>query len=160
MVDSRASRHMLSEKDLSSGEVETLRRSWTSTTVVTASGEVQTNEEVPVYVHDLNLFVTVQLLEDAPAALSKGKLCEEHGCTREWANGQKPHLTKDGKTILCKTENVVPVVVPGLSSNSGASSSSTSLPQGSSRSSDPARFRSDEAVSGHWRNPAETENQN
>ena len=34
------------------------------TTVVTANGEVQTNEEAQVYVHDLDLFVTVQILDD------------------------------------------------------------------------------------------------
>ena len=37
--------HMLSNKDLSSDEMDTLRRSRTPTTVVTANGEVQTNEE-------------------------------------------------------------------------------------------------------------------
>ena len=45
-------------------------------------------------------------------------LCEEHGCTYEWASGQKPHLTKDGKNIRCKTENFVLLVVLGLSSSS------------------------------------------
>ena len=44
---------MLSKKDLSSEELETLRRSRTPTVVVTANGEVQTNEEAQVYVHDL-----------------------------------------------------------------------------------------------------------
>ena len=83
VVDSGASMHMLSKKDLSSEELETLRRSRTSTTVVTANGEVQTNEEAQVYVYDLDLFVTVQLLEDTPAVLSLGKLCEEHGYTCE-----------------------------------------------------------------------------
>ena len=58
-----------------------------------ANGEVQTNEEARVYVHDLNLFVTVQLLEDT-LALSPGKLCEEHGYTCEWASGPKPHPTE------------------------------------------------------------------
>ena len=81
-------------------------------TAVTANGEVQTDQEAQVYVHDLSLFVTVQLLEDTPAVLLLGKLCEEHGYTNEWTNGQKPHLTKNGKRIRCKTENFVPVVVP------------------------------------------------
>ena len=62
------------------------------TTVVTANGEVQTNQEAQVYVHDLDLFVTVQILNDTLVVLSLGKLCEEHGCSREWASGQKPHL--------------------------------------------------------------------
>ena len=64
------------------------------TTVVTANGEVQTNEEAQVYVHDLDLLVTVQILDDTPAVLSLGKLCEEHGYTYEWASGQKPHLNR------------------------------------------------------------------
>ena len=52
----------------------------------------------------------MQILDFTPAVLSVGSLCEEHGYTYEWASGQTPHLTKDGKTILCKTENVVVVV--------------------------------------------------
>ena len=36
--------------------------------VVTANGEVQTNEEAQVFVHDLELFVTVQILDDTPAS--------------------------------------------------------------------------------------------
>ena len=43
VIDSRASMHMLSKKDLGSGELETLRRSRNPTTVATADGEVQTN---------------------------------------------------------------------------------------------------------------------
>ena len=123
VVDSGASMHMLNKKDLSSEELETLLRSRTPTVVVTANGQVQTNEEAQAYVYDLVLFVTVQLLEDMPAILSLRKLCEEQSCTYEWVNGQKPHLTKQGKKILCKMENLVPLVVPGLSSNSGTSSS-------------------------------------
>ena len=49
--------------------------------MVLASGEVQTNEEAQENVYDLDLFVTVQLLEDTLAVLSLGKLCEEHGYT-------------------------------------------------------------------------------
>ena len=69
-TDSGASMHMLSKKELSWDEMETLQRSRNSRTVVTASGEVQTNVEAHVYVHDLDLFVTGSLLEDASAVLS------------------------------------------------------------------------------------------
>ena len=61
--------HMLSKKNLSSGELETLPRSTNPTTVATANGEVQTNEEAQVYVHALDLFLTVHILEDTPAVL-------------------------------------------------------------------------------------------
>ena len=143
-IDSRASMHMLSKKVLSSGELETARRSKNPITVVTANGEVQTNKEARENVHDLHLFVTVQLLEDTPAVLSSGKLCEEHGFTHGWATGQKPHLTKDGKKILCETENFVPLVLLGLSSTSSTSSS----PQDSSSLLNPANSRSKQGVQG------------
>ena len=42
---------------------------------LTANGEVQTNEVAQV--HDLNLFVTLQLLEETLAVKSLGKLCED-----------------------------------------------------------------------------------
>ena len=45
--------------------------------------------------HDLDLFVTVQILDDTPAVLSLGKLCEERRFSYEWASGQKPHLTME-----------------------------------------------------------------
>ena len=78
VVDSGASMHMMSIKELSSDELDTVRRSRNPTVVLTANWEVHTNEEAQVYVHDLNLFVTVQLLEEKPAVLSLGKLCADH----------------------------------------------------------------------------------
>ena len=49
-----ASMHMLSRKDLNSAELETVRVSRNPTTVVTANGEVQTNEVATVYVYDVD----------------------------------------------------------------------------------------------------------
>ena len=65
----------------------------------------------------------MKVLENTPAVLSLGKLCDENGYSYEWINGQKPHLIKDGIRIICNTENFVPIVVPGLSSSSSGSSS-------------------------------------
>ena len=62
-------------------------------------GEVLTREEVTVCVKALDLFVTVMLLEETPAVLSLGKLCEDHEYTYHWTSGQKPHLTKNGQNI-------------------------------------------------------------
>ena len=56
VVDSGASMHMVSEKDLNSAELETMRTSGSPTTV-TANGEVQTREEATVHVKQLDLFV-------------------------------------------------------------------------------------------------------
>ena len=78
---------------LNLNELEIVRVSRKPTTVATADGEVQTSEEASAHVHDLDLFVTVQILGDTPAVLSPCELCEDHGYSLEWASGQKPHLT-------------------------------------------------------------------
>ena len=99
-VDPGTSMHMMSQKELSSDKLDTLRRSRNPTVVLTANGEVHTNQEAQAYVNDLNLFVTVQLLEETPAVLSLGKLCDDHGNSNEWVSGQKPRLPKEEKTIV------------------------------------------------------------
>ena len=50
VVDSGASMHMISKKDLNSAEMDTSTTSRSPTTVITANGEVQTHEEATVYV--------------------------------------------------------------------------------------------------------------
>ena len=53
VVDSGASMHMISKKDLSDAEMDTLTKSCSPTIVITANGEVQTHEEATVYVKEL-----------------------------------------------------------------------------------------------------------
>ena len=119
--------HMVSKKDLNSVEMDTLTTSRSPMTVITANGEVQTNEEATVYVKELDTFLTMKVVEDTPAVLSLGKLCGEHGYSYEWTNGQKPHLIKTGFGYSA-TQNFVPIVVPGLSTSSSSSfPSSTSM---------------------------------
>ena len=48
VVDSGASMHMISKKDMNSAESETVTTSRSPTIVVTANGEVQTNDEATV----------------------------------------------------------------------------------------------------------------
>ena len=137
VVDSVASMHMVSKRDLNSAELETMRTSRSPTTVMTANVEVQTREEAMVYVKQLDLFVKVVLLEETPAVLTLGKLCEDHGYTYHWNSGQKPHLMRNGKRIDCNTWNYVPFVFPGLSPSS---SSTTASPTSSSSSSQDSVF--------------------
>ena len=127
VVDSGVSMHMISKKDLSDAEMDTLTKSCSLTIVITANGEVQTHEEAIVYVKELDIFLT-KVLENTPAVLSLGKLCDENGSSYEWINGQKPHLTKNGIRIPCNTENIVPILVPGFSSSSSGSSSTSKTP--------------------------------
>ena len=81
VVDSGASMHMVSKKDFHSAELETVKVSKNQTTLMTANGEVEST----VHVRELDFFVTVMLLENAPAVLSLGKVCEVHGC--HWTCG-------------------------------------------------------------------------
>ena len=113
--------HLLTRKDLNSAELETVRVSKSPTTVVTANGEVQTEEEATETAKELDLFVTVKLLEDTPAVLSLGKLCQDHGYSFEWTSGQKPQLIKDGRRKKRSVENYVPIAVLGLSTSSSSS---------------------------------------
>ena len=112
--------------------------------VVDSCGEVQTTEEVTVY-------VSRPMSSSWQYKSSKTRLqsyrwensAKEHGYSYEWPVVKKPQLTKNGKIILCSTENVVPIAVPGLPTgfpSSSASSSSTSVPQDKSHdtSSSPA----------------------
>ena len=128
VVDSGASMHMISKKDLNDAEMDTLTKSCSPTIIISANGEVQTHEEAIVYVKELGVFLTMKVLENTPAVLSLGKLCDENGYSYEWINGQKPHLIKNGIRIICNTENFVPIVVPGLTSSSSTSSSTSRTP--------------------------------
>ena len=64
VVDSGAGIETVSKRDLNSAELETMRTPRNPTTVMTANGKVQTREEATVYVKELDLFVTVMLLEE------------------------------------------------------------------------------------------------
>ena len=65
--------HMISKKDLSKAEMDTLTKSCSPTIVTTAYGEVQTHGEATVYVKELDIFLTMKVLENTPAVLSLGK---------------------------------------------------------------------------------------
>ena len=107
VVDSGASMHMICKKDLNSAELDALTKSCSPTIVITANGEVQTHEEATVYVKELDVLLTLtKVLENTPAVLSLGKLCDEHGYSYEWINGHKPHLIGKGIRIQRNIEKL------------------------------------------------------
>ena len=89
VVNSGASMHMISRKDLNSAELESVGISRCPTSIITATGGVQTHEEATAHVKELDMFLRVKILEDTPAVLSLGKLCEDHGYSYEWDNRQR-----------------------------------------------------------------------
>ena len=106
--------------------LETVRTSRSPTTVMTANGEVQTREEATAFVKQLDFIVKVMLLEETPAVLSLGELCEDHGFSFHWIRGQKTHLIRNGKRIDFNVPNCVPFVVSGLSTSSCTTPTPTS----------------------------------
>ena len=55
--------HVISKKDLSDAEMDTLTKSCSPTIVITANGEVQTHEEATVYVKELDILLTMKVLK-------------------------------------------------------------------------------------------------
>ena len=53
----------------------------------------------------------MQLLDETRSVLSLGKHCKDHGCSYEWVSGQESRWTKNGRSIICKTNIFVPLVV-------------------------------------------------
>ena len=143
MVDSRASVHLVSKRDLISAELGTMRTSRSPTTVMTANGEVQTREEATENVKELDIFVTVVLLQKKQPQFFHSESSADTRITGPTV--KKPHLTKKGKRIDCNFSNYVPCVVPGLST----SSSPTPPPTSSSSSSQDSVFD----ISSYTENP-------
>ena len=88
--DSGASLHMMS----SHGEKDTIMKSKGPTVISTDSGKAKLMEEATVYVTDLDVFVTMKLLEDSPEVPSLGFLCEEMCDFHEWKRDRSPSLIK------------------------------------------------------------------
>ena len=91
VVDSGASMHMISKKDLSDAKMDPLTKSCSLSKVITANGKVQTHEEAIVYVKELDIFLTMKVLDNTPAVLSLGKLCDENGYSYEWITTKRLH---------------------------------------------------------------------
>ena len=128
--------------------MDTLTKSCSPTIVITAKGEVQTHEDATVYVKELDIFLTVKVLENTPAVLSFESFSMKTDIPMNGSMVKKPHLIKNGIRIPCNTENFVPIVVPGLSSSSSASSSTLRTPlKQESRSSSSSSTSSSSTVS-------------
>ena len=109
--------HMLSGKDLNWAELETVRVSPNPITVITAHGEVQKKEEeATVYVNELDLLVTVLLLDDTPAVLSLGKLCEDYGYSYVWRNGKKEAESKRDSGVSQEPKLTMSVILQSRAS--------------------------------------------
>ena len=74
VVDSGASMHMISNKDLSDAEIDTVTKSCSPTIVITANGEVQTHEEAIVHVKELEILDYESPREHASSVIARKAL--------------------------------------------------------------------------------------
>ena len=63
--------HMISKKDLSDSEMDTLTKSCSPTIVIDANGEVQTHEEAIAYVKELDIFLTESRRKHASSIVAR-----------------------------------------------------------------------------------------
>ena len=105
-VDSGASVHMVRKKDRKSADLETMRISRNPTTVMTDNGEVQTREEATVHVQELDLFLTVMLLEETPAVLSLGNSARIMGLPTIGPAVENHNSPKKARTLIAKSQTV------------------------------------------------------
>ena len=91
--------------------------------------------------------MTVQLLEENACCSIAWKTLRRPRLFLRVGQRSKTRFDQKVKTILCKTDNFVPLVVPRLSANSGSNSSLTSRVQDLSSTS-PAEERGDGQASG------------
>ena len=69
----------LRKSSLTPGDLKTVTNSDTLCLIVTANGTVESNDEATVHIKDLDIFLCVRLVDDAPAVLSLRMVCEMMG---------------------------------------------------------------------------------
>ena len=100
VVDSGASMHMVSRKDLNCriGDYDDIEESDDGDDGQRRGADKRRSHSIRQ---------RIGLIRDSDAAWRNTrssftrKLCEDHGYTYHWTSGQKPHLTKNGKKINC-----------------------------------------------------------
>ena len=120
----------------------------TSTVVVAANGEVETNQGAQSVCSRSWSLRDCEITRGYACSSIDWKTLRRTRIFIEWVSGQEPPLTKKRRKFMCKTDNFVPLVVPGVSSSTGTCSSSTSSLQDPSSTTDTER--SDEHAPGNW----------
>ena len=101
MLDSGASHHMVSLKDLTMEEQFTRREIGRHSPLRVATAVIWITEEVDIWIHELEIWVTACLSphEETPCVLSLGKLFDETGCNLVWIS-KELHYLEIGNTIV------------------------------------------------------------
>ena len=109
IVDSGASLQMMSGDALTILYKDTKRKSGDLTIIVIANGMAGSTGEVIVYINDLDVFVTMMLMEGSPTFYS-GFIMRRNGLLFRMEQGRVSIVDQCGKVIRCKSENHEPTV--------------------------------------------------
>ena len=97
IVDSGASFHIISKKDLTKSELKTLRPLQQPFMLPPANGDIKANEEALLRVRPLQgEQVTAIVVKEAPALLSLGKLCNKNGFEYHWRKRRRSNAGERG----------------------------------------------------------------
>ena len=110
IIDTGASRHAVSEDDLTESETATIRPTEEILVLETGNGDVTYDRECDVYVQSLKCIMTVLVApKGAPSVLSVGKLVQDHGILFQWRPQGGARLTLPcGIERDCTQSNDVP----------------------------------------------------
>ncbi|MBT3784107.1 DNA (cytosine-5-)-methyltransferase, partial [bacterium] len=131
LIDSGATFHLVSLKDLTPTERKTIRPLAEPVKIHTANGDVLIALQAQIYIIDLRCYVWAHCLENTVAVLSLGNLVDEHGFDYIWRSRQTPYLLKDNIKVYCPVSANVPYCIPaalGAPAEQEASSSNALPP--------------------------------
>ena len=114
IVDTGASEHIISRKDLSPSELRTIRKSEYKVDFQIANDLTSSDTIVDIYIQDFYLYVTAWVFEDSPPLVSAGKLVEDYDAKFSWSLAEGPLLRIGDKVIQCQTKARCPFVAVSL----------------------------------------------
>jgi len=101
LLDSGASWHSISWRNLSAKERKTKRRLPEPLSMFTANGFTQVEFEIQIDVNILGMKVWALLMDDTPTLISIGHLCNSDGFDFIWKNCQVPYLQRGEFKLFC-----------------------------------------------------------
>ena len=99
IVDTGASEDIISKKDLSPSELQTVRKADYAFDFQIANDLTYSDTIVDIYIQDLDLYVAAWVFEDSPPLVSVGKLVEDYDAKFSWSLAEGPLLRIGDRVI-------------------------------------------------------------
>ena len=94
IIDSGSGHHIVSNRHLPDKvRHERTYQLWGPPLLATANGVIRPDRGIQISIEDLNITTQALVLDNSPAVLSLGRLCQVSGFTFTWEPGSRPVLT-------------------------------------------------------------------